>query len=179
MEVSLVMFKADGSRREFPIDKERVLIGRTNHCDLRVPLSSVSRKHCEVRVGDGRVLLRDLGSSNGTFHNSNRVTEVALTAGDEIVIGPVVFTVVINGQPRKIDPVKTILPRRRNNGGGTGQGSSLGLADPHDATLTGEQAEQDHATTADLEDPITALDAMAKAENEGSGPGASPHAKEA
>ncbi len=170
MDVSLVMFKADGSRREFPIDKERVLIGRTNHCDLRVPLSSVSRKHCEVRVGDGKVLLRDLGSSNGTFHNSNRVTEVALAPGDEIVIGPVVFTVVINGQPRSIDPVKTMLPSRRTNGGG--QGSSLGLADPHDATLTGEQAEHDHASTADLEDPISALDALAKAENEGSGPDA-------
>ena len=148
------------------MEKERVLIGRTNHCDLRIPLSSVSRKHCELRLSENRLLIRDLDSSNGTFHNSNRVKEAALAAGDEIVIGPVVFTVVIDGEPARIDPVKTLLPRKKG-GDNLSQDSSLGLADPHDATLPGEpHDEADTSTTADLEDPISTLEAMAKAEHD-------------
>lgn len=111
MDVSLVMFKADGTRRDFPVAKARIVIGRTNTCDLRVPLSSVSREHCEITRDDESVKLRDLGSSNGTYHNNLRVQEAALAAGDEIVIGPVVFTVVVDGQPEKIEPVRTILPQ--------------------------------------------------------------------
>lgn len=103
------MFKANGTRHEFPLRKERTVVGRTNNCDLRIPLSSVSRQHCEISVADGKVKLRDLGSSNGTYHNSTRVTAATLKAGDEIVIGPVVFTVVIDGRPSKLEAKRTVL----------------------------------------------------------------------
>ena len=109
MNISLVMFTADGSRRDFPVTKSRVVVGRKNNCDLRIPLSSVSRQHCELRQEDDQLKLRDLGSSNGTYHNNTRIQEVALSAGDEVVIGPVVFTVVIDGYPLEIKPVRTIV----------------------------------------------------------------------
>lgn len=109
MNVVLVMFKADGTRREFPIKPKGFVIGRKNNCDLRIPLSSVSRQHCELKVEDGQVMLRDAGSSNGTFHNSIRVTEAVLAAGDEVVVGPVVFTVVIDGKPDTIKPVRSLV----------------------------------------------------------------------
>lgn len=99
MKVSLVVVKTDGSRRDFPLVKERVVIGRTNHCDLRVPMPSVSRKHCEIIVEGDRVKLRDAGSSNGTFHNDTRVMEAILEPGDRIGVGSVVFAVLIDGQP--------------------------------------------------------------------------------
>lgn len=110
MNVTLVMFAADGSRRDFPLTKDRVMIGRTTHADLRIPLSSVSRKHCEFRVdGNNGVEVRDLKSSNGTYHNGHRVDKAALRPGDRVGIGPVQFTVVIDGQPRDIEAVPTIL----------------------------------------------------------------------
>jgi pSer/pThr/pTyr-binding forkhead associated (FHA) protein len=109
MDVRFVMFKANGTRHEFPLRKERTVVGRTNNCDLRIPLSSVSRQHCEIMIADGKVKLRDLGSSNGTYHNSTRVTAATLKAGDEIVIGPVVFTVVIDGRPAKLEAKRTVL----------------------------------------------------------------------
>lgn len=109
MDVCLVMFKADGARRDFPLTRDRIVIGRTSSCDLRIPLSSVSRQHCEVYKDSSGAKLRDLGSSNGTYHNNVRVQEVSLAAGDEIVIGPVVFTVQIDGKPETIEPVRTIL----------------------------------------------------------------------
>ena len=99
MDVVLVMFTADGSRREFPVQKNRVIIGRTNSCGLRVPLSSVSREHCEISIHGDEIVLRDLGSSNGTYHNNLRIQEAEILPGDEISIGPVVFTVVVDGKP--------------------------------------------------------------------------------
>lgn len=113
MNVSLVMYKADGHHREFPLRKPRTVIGRRDTCDLRVPLGSVSRQHCEIlfdppaddqqpdeSAGPVRLTLRDLESSNGTYHNHEKVTEAQLAAGDEVAIGPVVFVVVIDGQPK-------------------------------------------------------------------------------
>ena len=103
------MFKADGSRRDFPLREGAMVVGRKNSCELRIPLSSVSRQHCEISLDGDQIKLKDLGSSNGTYHNSIRVQEAQLEAGDEIVVGPVVFTVVVDGVPEKIEPVHTIL----------------------------------------------------------------------
>jgi len=117
MDLSLVMFKADGTRRDFPVTKDRIVIGRKPNCDLRIPLTSVSRQHCELRVDDGKAYVKDLGSSNGTFHNSVRVQEQALSPGDEVVVGPVVFTVVIDGEPAEIEPVRTVLDKDSSGSG--------------------------------------------------------------
>ena len=109
MTVNLVMFSGDGTRRQFPLIKDRVVIGRTNACDLRIPLSSVSRKHCELVLRDKIVKLRDLGSSNGTYRNGVRVQEVNLDAGDRIGIGPIAFTLEVDGVPSEIEPVPSMM----------------------------------------------------------------------
>lgn len=109
MSVELVMFKADGTRRGFPVAAGTTVIGRKNTCGLRIPLTSVSRQHCEVVLEGDAATLRDLGSSNGTFLNGQRVQQAPLSAGDEITVGPVVFTVVIDGQPEDITPTRTTL----------------------------------------------------------------------
>ncbi len=153
------MFKADGTRREFAITKPRVVVGRTSQCDLRIPLSSVSRQHCELSVEDDRIALRDLGSSNGTFHNDTRVQEAELQAGDEITIGPVVFTVVVNGQPEVIEPVRTIVEPHND-----------AVASPDARTTTPSAAaavmEEEDEDTVDFDDPIRAMQAMAGDETE-------------
>jgi pSer/pThr/pTyr-binding forkhead associated (FHA) protein len=177
MDVALVMFKADGTRRDFAVTKDRMVIGRTSHCDLRIPLSSVSRQHCELVVEGNSVRLRDLGSSNGTYHNSIRVQEADLQPGDEIVIGPVVFTVVINGQPSKIEPVRSVV-------GDVGRGDETGVeaksppeevaAEPEilatieddDDELPVEIEPEEVSPTVDLDDPIAALQAMADSEDD-------------
>ncbi len=106
LPVKLVMFSTDGEKREFQLDKPRTVIGRKNNCDLRIPLPSVSRQHCEVLFdetpGARGLSLRDLGSSNGTFLNGEPVVEISLSPGDQISIGPVAFVVVIDGNPSEI-----------------------------------------------------------------------------
>jgi pSer/pThr/pTyr-binding forkhead associated (FHA) protein len=185
MDVSLVMFKADGTRRDFPVKGDRLVIGRKNTCDLRIPLTSVSRQHCEIRVADDQIRVRDLGSSNGTFHNDTRVQEAELAAGDELVIGPVVFTVVVDGEPAEIEPVRTVLEvdasgtaanasdasrmsdRSKGSSSGTKGGTSSGSQSarppkPSSAASTNGRTDSE---TLDTDDPIAALEAMAEADD--------------
>lgn len=112
MDVLLVMFKDDGSHKEFPLSSGKTLVGRGEECDLRIPLPEISRKHSVLMVGNSGVSVRDLGSANGTYVNNKRVSEQELGAGDHLIIGPVVFTVRVNGEPKEIKPVHTRLETR-------------------------------------------------------------------
>ena len=107
MDVQLVMFKRDGQRKDLPVGSGTTVIGRGEECDLRIPLSEVSRKHCELTKGDDEVKAKDLASSNGTFVNNRRITESPLKAGDKLTVGPVTFTVQVDGQPQEITPVSS------------------------------------------------------------------------
>ena len=104
MDVRLVMFGRDGKQKDFPILNRRTIIGRGRECDLRVPVLTVSRKHCQLVSEGGGLRIKDLSSSNGTFVNNRRVEEAKLNAGDRVVVGPAAFTVQIDGQPEEIHP---------------------------------------------------------------------------
>lgn len=166
MQVSLVMFKADGTRRDFPLTRERVVIGRKNNCDLRIPLSSVSRQHCEIRLEDERIKLRDLGSSNGTYHNSIRVQEAELAAGDEVVIGPVVFTVVVDGEPAEVKPIRSMMGDEAGGDETQVEGPTSISTGPDHALMPDVEPEM-QSPTVDLDDPIAALERLAEAERSG------------
>ncbi|MCG3178447.1 MAG: hypothetical protein BIFFINMI_00774 [Phycisphaerae bacterium] len=112
MDVNLIMFKENGQRKDFPMRGKTFVIGRREDCDLRIPLPSVSRKHCKFSRGDVGLELKDLASSNGTFVNNQRIQETILKAGDRVVIGPVVFVCQIDGDPPDPKPVKTKLIKK-------------------------------------------------------------------
>ncbi len=99
MHVALFMFAADGQRRRFPLQRDITVIGRREDCDLRIPLTEVSRKHCRLVQDANALRLEDLGSSNGTFHNGNRVQQTIVEPGDRVQVGPVLFIVQIDGIP--------------------------------------------------------------------------------
>jgi len=150
------MVKSDGARREFTLGKDRVVIGRTTGCDLRIPIPSVSRQHCELTIAHGEVKVRDLGSSNGTFHNDKRVQEVTLAAGDRITVGSIVFGLLIDGQPAELmqPAVKQSAPPK---------GKVLSVNDDEVPAIVDEE---DHSPTVDLDDPVAALQALAHAMDE-------------
>lgn len=119
MRASLVMFTPDGQRRDFEIKTgRRYIIGRKDTCDLRIPLTSVSREHAAVYYDDEdeEFVVEDLGSSNGTFVNSEQVTTMGLCPGDVILIGPVPLQVVINGEPEKLKPLAILKPDEESEG---------------------------------------------------------------
>ena len=64
-----------------------IIVGRSRTCGLALPGADASRRHAEI-LGTGKGFrLRDLGSTNGTFVNGERVEEVELRPGDRIQIG--------------------------------------------------------------------------------------------
>ncbi len=110
MMVTLVTFNKSGVRKELPLDSGSTVIGRRPDADLRIPLADISRSHCEFSLNDDGAILRDLGSSNGTFVNGERIAERPLKPGDLVKIGPVTFVVRIDGQPEAISP-EMLVPR--------------------------------------------------------------------
>ena len=75
--------------RAVPLTAERVVIGRSRECDIRVDDGNVSRRHVElVREGPSEWVVVDLGSTNGTELNGRKVQRrTALDDGDRITIG--------------------------------------------------------------------------------------------
>lgn len=67
----------------------RTTVGRLTDNDIQIDHGSVSSHHAEIVVQDGGALLRDNGSTNGTFVNGEQVTEHNLQHGDEIYFGHV------------------------------------------------------------------------------------------
>ena len=62
-------------------------IGRSSACELVLADDTVSRRHAELFLDGGRWILRDLGSSNGTWVNGRRVVEAEVRPGDEVHLG--------------------------------------------------------------------------------------------
>jgi len=102
MDINLVLFKKDGSTKVFTLPGSVTVIGRRQSCDFCIPLMIVSRRHCELSQDGDQLLVRDLGSRNGTFLNGQQVSQGYINPGDSLRIGPVVFVVQINGDPHGI-----------------------------------------------------------------------------
>jgi pSer/pThr/pTyr-binding forkhead associated (FHA) protein len=80
-----------------PIDviKDLIVVGRKEDCDLRLEHKSVSKLHCVIVKTDGLLLLRDLGSTNGTRVNGTRVRRAALLPNDQVGIAHFKFRVFL------------------------------------------------------------------------------------
>ena len=104
MDVNLVLFKKDGSQKQFPLTSDITIIGRRQDCDLCIPLASVSRRHCQLSSNKENLIIRDLKSRNGTYLNGKRIDEATVQPGDYLKIGPLVFLLQIDGQPEEIVP---------------------------------------------------------------------------
>jgi pSer/pThr/pTyr-binding forkhead associated (FHA) protein len=82
------------------IVKDMVLVGRKEDCDLNVDHKSVSKIHCVIVKTDGLLLVRDLGSTNGTRVNGQRVRRAALIPNDQLHVASVKYRVFLGpGEP--------------------------------------------------------------------------------
>ena len=76
------------------LQKDLTVVGRGDDCDVRLDHKSVSKRHCVLVKTDGLVLVRDLGSTNGSRVNGQRVRRAALLPNDQFAVANYKFIVV-------------------------------------------------------------------------------------
>jgi hypothetical protein len=81
----IIVVRSGNRVREFT--QGRVVIGRAADVDFRIDNPDVSRRHAALSWSDGRIIIEDLGSTNGTLVNGYPVSSTVITPGDIIVIG--------------------------------------------------------------------------------------------
>jgi pSer/pThr/pTyr-binding forkhead associated (FHA) protein len=100
--------------RQFPF-----VIGRHSEADHSLPMSFISRRHCQFIQSEDQVLIQDLESHNGTFVNGRRITlPTPLRDGDEVSLGALSFRVILQAEPPETARACG-LETLRNHGGKT------------------------------------------------------------
>jgi pSer/pThr/pTyr-binding forkhead associated (FHA) protein len=85
----------------FLIDRLPALVGRSAQADIRLHDCEVSRSHCRLEERNGVLLIRDVGSKNGTFVNGLRVVESVLVSGDRVTLGQTHLAVLCEPDPSR------------------------------------------------------------------------------
>jgi predicted component of type VI protein secretion system len=112
MKVSLVVASGVHQGKAIPIVGSQFVIGRDPTCQLRPASQAVSKQHCAVLVRDGKVYVRDMGSTNGTVLNDATLKdeEREVRPNDSLKVGPLDFVVRIEPTAAREDG--TPLPER-------------------------------------------------------------------
>ena len=88
---------------EFPLgDNMEILVGRSSDLDMVLVEDMVSRRHARIACADQQITIEDLGSTNGTFVNGEKIKRTNLKEGDRVLIGTSILKVV------QIDPNASI-----------------------------------------------------------------------
>jgi pSer/pThr/pTyr-binding forkhead associated (FHA) protein len=120
---------------EFPIDENHpIVVGRSSDLDMVLVEEMVSRKHAKIELRDGKIHIEDLGSTNGTFVNGERIVKGWLKEGDRVLIGSNILKVIAMapedstaGVRKAADTAvpKPAPPRRSTEGGESRMRGSL------------------------------------------------------
>ncbi len=94
---SVAVLQGRASGEIFPVTKARMILGRAD-CDIVLDDPECSREHAAIEVLGSRVVLRDLGSANGTFLGGKRVEQGELENHTEFRVGEHVLMLIITSQ---------------------------------------------------------------------------------
>lgn len=113
----------DGFEQDYEL-KKQLLIGRDQRCDVVLGKPSISSRHAKIFSEDGKIIFRDLDSTNGSFHRGNRITEIVMRINDEIRIEDIsiaILTAALSeievkmiGKNLKHNNMELTLPRLEN-----------------------------------------------------------------
>jgi pSer/pThr/pTyr-binding forkhead associated (FHA) protein len=109
MEVNLIVANGKLVGKKIPIASSKFLIGRGEECQLRPQSSLVSRKHCVILIEKDSAVIEDLGSTNGTFVNNEKLEQRrALQSGDRIKVGMLTLEVQLVAAVKKDTETHTV-----------------------------------------------------------------------
>ncbi len=99
MDFQLVVLRGRSATTALKLGDGVTTAGRHDDCQLRIKSSEVSRRHCQFFEKNGMLLVKDLGSANGTLLNGKKIEgQRVLEPGDELTVGPVKLRVEKIGQ---------------------------------------------------------------------------------
>lgn len=96
-EGCLVIIYGDDLGRRVPLGADPCVLGRSSKCDVQLDQESVSRNHARIQRTRNNYVVRDLGSTNGTYVNDELVDEVVLRDGDQLKVGRTIFKFIVSG----------------------------------------------------------------------------------
>jgi pSer/pThr/pTyr-binding forkhead associated (FHA) protein len=101
---------------EFPIQPDKqIFIGRSSDLDMVLVEDMVSRKHAKITTqGGDQIWIEDLGSTNGTFVNGEKIKRARLKEGDRVLIGTSILKVIAGDMPKDGDAAKRDLENVAN-----------------------------------------------------------------
>ncbi len=103
----LVMRAGPNPGKVFTLSKNEIVLGRDVSADVVINAAEVSRRHTRLRLDAGQYIIDDLGSTNGTFVNGQRInTPQALRPGDIIMLGEAATLVY---EASQFDPNATVI----------------------------------------------------------------------
>jgi hypothetical protein len=85
--------KYQGGEYPLPTNRE-IVVGRSSELDMVLVEDMVSRRHAKIIVSDDQIVIQDLGSTNGTFVNGEKIKRAKLNEGDRILIGTSIIKLV-------------------------------------------------------------------------------------
>ena len=92
---------------EFPLgDTKEIVVGRSSDLDMVLVEDMVSRRHARIACSDQQIVIEDLGSTNGTFVNGEKIKRATLKEGDRVLIGTSILKVVSTDS-------SAVAPRRK------------------------------------------------------------------
>lgn len=95
----LVVLKNGSPGESYELKTDRTSIGRSDSNAFQIPDGSVSGSHCEVLLQNDEILVKDLGSTNGTFIDGKRVKEGKLNHGQILKLGEITLRLELPGKP--------------------------------------------------------------------------------
>src|ERR1700742_2187157 len=106
---------------EFPLPpNSEIIVGRSSDLDMVLVEDMVSRRHAKIVVDSEQVTIQDLGSTNGTFVNGERIKRASLNDGDRVLIGTSIIKLVTSDAPVAAAPptgkkLQEVAAHRRTN----------------------------------------------------------------
>ena len=112
---------------EFPmVPNKEIVVGRSSDLDMVLVEEMVSRKHARIAYENDAVVIEDLGSTNGTFVNGEKIKRAQLKEGDRVLIGTSILKVIVmdNSSNEQSRPnLEVVAAQRRTSASRTMSGS--------------------------------------------------------
>src|SRR5262249_59859859 len=102
MPFSVILTEKGGPTQRLDFESEEITIGRVDENDICLPKGNISKKHTKIVVKDGKIIVLDLKSTNGTYVNGRKLAGPQLISpADKVYIGDF----ILNVEPPDLEPV--------------------------------------------------------------------------